>query len=135
MGGLPFEIPENGGSIYYRNGNDIINPRWSVKNASNGQLTNRLFTTASLTYEINDNLGFTYRAGLDFYNERNKAYSNKNGVNFDAAVFGFLTTYDNDVNIWDHYTAFNGDYDISEDIGISFVVGATSRSRTYEAQG
>ena len=41
--GLPFELPENGGSIYYRNGNDIINPRWTVKNASNSQYTNRLF--------------------------------------------------------------------------------------------
>ena len=133
--GLPFEIPENGGSIYYRNGNDIINPRWSVKNAQNGQLTNRLFTTASLSYEINENLGFTYRAGLDFYNERNKAYSNKNGVNFDAAVFGFLNTYDNNVNIWDHYAAFNGNYEIGENIGISFVAGATSRSRTFEVQG
>ena len=58
--GLPFEIPENGGSIYYRNGNDIINPRWSVKNAQNGQLTNRIFTTASLTYEINENLAIYY---------------------------------------------------------------------------
>ena len=133
--GLPFEIPENGGSIYYRNGNDIINPRWSVKNAQNGQLTNRIFTTASLNYAFNDNIALTYRAGLDFYNERNKAYSNKNGVNFDAAVFGFLTTYDNNVNIWDHYVAINGNYDIGEDIGISFVVGGTSRSRSFELQG
>ena len=133
--GLPFELPENGGSIYYRNGNDIINPRWSVKNASNSQKTNRVFTNASLTYEINDNLGLTYRSGIDFYNERNQAHSNKNGVNFDNAIFGYLNTYDNNVTIFDNYLAFNGNYDITDDLGISFVAGATSRSRTFDQQG
>ena len=46
--GLPFEMPETGGSIYYRNGNDIINPRWSVKNSQGGQVTNRIFGTCLL---------------------------------------------------------------------------------------
>jgi len=47
----------------------------------------------------------------------------------------FLTTYDNNVTIFDNYLAFNGNYDITEDIGISFVAGGTSRSRNFELQG
>jgi len=133
--GLPFELPENGGSIYYRNGNDIINPRWSVKNAQNGQRTNRIFATANLTYEFNDNLSATYRAGIDFYNERNWADSNKNGVNFNNAIFGFLNTYDNNNTVQDHYFAVNGQYDISDNIGVSFVAGANSRQTVYDRQG
>ena len=135
--GLPFEIPENGGSIYYRNGNDIINPRWSVKNAQNGQLTNRLFGTASLTYDFNDNLNVTYRAGVDFYNERNNAQSNKNGVNFNDAIFGFLDTWDNNVRIWDHYLAVGGSYDLTNDqkLGLTFTAGFNSRSREFDQQG
>ena len=133
--GLPFELPENGGSIYYRNGNDIINPRWSVKNAGNDQKTNRVFGTASLTYDFNDNLNVTYRAGLDSYNERNTSFSNKNGVNFNAAIFGFLNTWDNNVTIWNHYAAINGSYDLTEDIGLTFVVGGTSGQRTFDQQG
>jgi TonB-linked SusC/RagA family outer membrane protein len=133
--GLPFELPENGGSIYYRNGNDIINPRWSVKNAGNNQLTNRLFGTAALTYNINDNLSITYRAGLDSYNERNTAYSNKNGVNFNNAIFGFLNTWDNNVTIWDHFASINGSYDLSEKIGLTFILGASSNQRIYDRQG
>ena len=132
---LPFELPENGGSIYYRNGNDIINPRWSVKNAQNGQMTNRVFTNASLTYDFSENLGVTYRAGIDFYNERNNAQSNKNGVSFNNAIFGFLNTYDNNVTIFDHYLALNGMFDISDDFSVSFVAGGTSRSRTIDQQG
>ena len=135
LNGLPFELPENGGSIYYRNGNDIINPNWSVKNARNAQLTNRIFGTASITYELNENLNFTYRAGLDFYNERNERSSNKNGVNFNDAIFGFLDTYDNNVRIWDHYASINGNYDLTENIGLNFVLGGTTRSREFDQQG
>jgi len=135
--GLEFEIPENGGSIYYRNGNDIINPRWSVKNAQNGQLTNRVFGTAALTYDFNDNIAVTYRAGIDFYNERNQADSNKNGVNFNNAIFGFLNTWDNNVRIWDHYVSIGGNYDLTSDqkLGLTFTAGATSRSRVFDQQG
>ncbi len=133
--GLEFEVPETGGSVYYRNGNDIINPRWTVKNAGTTQLTNRIFGTATLSYELNDNLGFTYRAGIDFYNERVTSYSNKLGVNFNAAIFGFYNTTDNNNRIWDHYAAINGSFELSEDIGLSFVTGATSRSTEFDLQG
>jgi TonB-linked SusC/RagA family outer membrane protein len=135
--GLEFELPENGGSIYYRNGNDIINPRWSVKNANNDQVTNRVFGTTQLTYDINDNLNLTYRAGLDFYNERNQTDSNKNGVNFTNAIFGFLNTWDNNVRIWDHYVSVGGNYNLTNDekLGVTFTAGATSRSRDYDRSG
>jgi TonB-dependent SusC/RagA subfamily outer membrane receptor len=133
--GLPFEIPETGGSIYYRNGNDIINPRWSVKNSQGGQVTNRIFGTAQLNYEYNDNLTFTYRYGLDWYNERNTAYSNKDGVNFNQAIFGYLNSWDNNVSVSTHYASVNGNYDLSDEVGMSFVVGATSQNRSYDREG
>ena len=133
--GLPFTIPENGGSIYYRNGNDIINPNWSVANSQGGQTVNRINSTTSLTYEFNDNLSLTYRYGLDWYNERNKDYSNKNGVNFNDAIFGYLRTWDNNVQIHNHYFSLNGSYDLSDDVGLTFNLGATSNRRTYERSG
>ncbi len=135
LNGLPFEIPETGGSIYYRNGNDIINPRWTLKNAGTKQITNRAFGTTSLTYDFNENLSATYRAGIDFYNERTTESSNKNGVNFDDAVFGFLQTTEVNNTIWDHFASLNGDYDLTDDIGLSFVTGLTSRSTQFRRQG
>lgn len=133
--GLPFQNPIDGSSVYYRNGNDIINPRWIAANIQNSQLTNRVFWNTSLSYEINDNLDVTYRAGLDFYNERNEQYSNKGGVEFQNAIFGFLNTYDNNNTIWDHYIALNGEYDLSDKLGMTFNIGGTSRSTTYDRQG
>ncbi|WP_299797028.1 SusC/RagA family TonB-linked outer membrane protein [uncultured Maribacter sp.] len=133
--GLPYQNPIDGSSVYYRNGNDIINPRWTANNAKYSQLTTRVFWNASVQYDINDNLNMTYRAGLDYYNERNEQYSNKGGVAFTSAIFGFLNTYDNNNTIWDHYLALNGNYDLSEKLGMTFNVGATSRSTTFDQSG
>ncbi|MEO6346500.1 MAG: SusC/RagA family TonB-linked outer membrane protein, partial [Aquaticitalea sp.] len=137
LNNLPFELPENGGSIYYRNGNDIINPRWIVKNAQSSQLTNRFFGNSSLTYNFNDNHSVTYRLGLDFYNERNKNYSNKNGVNDAKDVFGFLDTYDNNFRRLDHFLSFNGSVKLTNDekLNVNYVVGGTSFSEKNDQQG
>ena len=137
---LPYEIPENHGSIYYRNGNDIPNPRWIVANAQNSQLTNRFFGTAQLTYNFSDNLNLTYRAGIDFYNERNMAYSNKNGVElfYDSRpLYGYLETYDNNNLITDHYVALSGNYNLTNDekLNLSFIAGATSTNEQFDQQG
>ncbi|MEJ2161955.1 MAG: SusC/RagA family TonB-linked outer membrane protein [Robiginitalea sp.] len=133
--GLPFENPIDQSSVYYRNGNDIINPRWTAKNVTYKQLTNRINWTASLTYDLNDNLNVTWRSGLDFYNERNINGSNKGGVEFNQAIFGFYQTYDNNNTIWDHFLALNGNYDISEKLGMTFTIGATSRQDFYDRSG
>ncbi len=138
LNNLPFEIPETGGSIYYRNGNDIVNPRWTLKNVGTKQITNRAFGTTSLNYNINDNLDATYRVGVDFYNERVVESSNKGGVGpaeFDNIILGYLQTTDNNNTIWDHYASLNGDYDLSDNIGLSFVTGVTSRSTQFYRQG
>ncbi len=133
--GLPFENPIDGSSVYYRNGNDIINPRWTAKNVTYRQLTNRINWTAQLTYQINDNLSASWRTGLDFYNERNINSSNKGGVEFTQAIFGFLDTYDNNNTIWDHFFSINGSYDISEKLGLTFTAGANARSDFFDQQG
>ncbi|GLU43837.1 SusC/RagA family TonB-linked outer membrane protein [Allomuricauda sp. NBRC 101325] len=133
--GLPWENPLDHSSVYYRSTNGIINPRWTQNNVKYRQQTNRVFWNASLAYELNDNMNLTYRAGLDFYNERNTNYSNKGGVGFDPAIFGFLQTYDNNNTIWDHYLALDGNYDLSEKLGMSFTVGATTKSTFYDRQG
>jgi outer membrane receptor protein involved in Fe transport len=133
--GLPFENPIDGSSVYYRNGNDIINPRWTAKNVTYRQLTNRINWTAQLGYDINENLNMTWRTGLDFYNERNINGSNKGGVEFNQAIFGFYQTYDNNNTIWDHFFSINGNYDITERLGLTFTVGANARQDFFDQSG
>jgi len=133
--GLPYENPITGGSVYYRNGNDIINPNWVAEHVKFNQLTNRFYFNTSLSYAINENLAATWRTGLDFYNERNTQFSDKGGVEFDADIFGFLNTYDNNNTIWDHTASINGNYDLSDKIGMTFNVGANARSDEFDSQG
>ncbi|WP_350293612.1 SusC/RagA family TonB-linked outer membrane protein [uncultured Croceitalea sp.] len=133
--GLPFENPIDGSSVYYRNGNDIINPRWTAQNVTNRQLTNRFNWNVSLAYDINENLNLNWRSGLDFYNERNINGSNKGGVEFNSAIFGFLDTFDNNNSIWDHFVSINGNYDLSEKVGLTFTAGATSRQDFFDQNG
>ena len=133
--GLPFEDPVTGGSIYYRNGNDIINPRWTAQNVINNQRTNRFNWNVGLEYLLSDNLSVKWRSGLDFYNERNENSSNKGGIRFTDAIFGFLNTYDNNNSIWDHLVTIEGDYKLSEDLDLSFTAGATGRLDAFDQNG
>ena len=96
-----------------------------------------MFGTTTLQYDINDHLNVQYRAGVDFFNERNENYSNRGGVLGAARddVRGYYDTFDNNVRIWDHYLAVAGDYDLSDKVGFTFVGGATTRSRNFDQQG
>ena len=133
--GLPFEDPVTKASIYYRNGNDIINPRWTTKNVVYQQLTNRFNWNLGLGYDVNDNISLNWRSGLDFYNERNINSSNKGGVEFESAIFGFLDTYDNNNSIWDHLATVDGKYRLTDDLGLSFTAGGTVRSDNFDQSG
>jgi len=133
--GLPFEDPVTKGSIYYRNGNDIINPLWTAKNVIYSQNTNRFNWNVGLGYSLTDNININWRSGLDYYNERNVNSSNRGGVEFTSAIFGFLDTYDNNNSIWDHLATIDGDFELSEDIGLTVTTGATARSDEFDRSG
>ena len=136
LNGLPFQNPITGGSVYYRQNNSIQHPLWTVANAANIQDTNRTFGSLNMSYDINDNLNFLYRVGYDFYNERNVNYQNKGGVGGGArTVSGVYETWDNNNTIWDHSLILNGDYDLTEELDMTFNVGATSRYTHYDRQG
>ncbi len=131
--GLPFQNPLTGESVYYRQGNDIQHPLWTVANAKVSQLTNRISGNSVLTYNFNDNLNIFYRFGLDVFNEFAENYQNRGGI--DANVLGFYNSSNRLNQIWDHSIVLNGDYDLSDKIGLTFNVGATSRRTDTEITG
>ena len=137
--GLPYQDPVTGGSVYYRQNNSIQHPLWTVHNAQTSQLTNRFYGKASVEYKFDDHLKIIYRAGLDVYNESNVNYQNKGGVNSNSGdvrmLSGFYETWNNVNSIWDHNVTFSGDYDISDNIGITFDVGGTLKRETFDQNG
>ncbi len=137
--GLPFELPTTGGSVYYRQPNDIQHPLWTVKNAQTKQLVDRIFGQASLQYNFNENLNLIYRAGIDVYTERNTNSQNKGGSNGNSGdiriVSGVYETWTNTNTIWDHNLSINGNYRLTENIGLDFNLGATTRREIFEQNG
>jgi TonB-linked SusC/RagA family outer membrane protein len=131
--GLPYQNPVDGSSVYYRQNNSIQHPLWTVNNAQVSQLTNRINSQATLQYDFNDNLNILYRGGIDVYNELTNNYQNKGGI--DANPLGFLTTYNILNEIWDHSVILNGDYDLTDKVGMTFNLGATSRSESFTQIG
>ena len=136
--GLPYQNPRDGSSTYYRSNNSIQHPTWTVENSGTSQNTNRVFGNLSLSYDLTNNFNFTYRAGLDNYNEANENFQNKGGVNQlgDArTTSGFYETWNNVNNIWDHLITFNGKYKLSDKLIFNFTLGGTSRSEVYSRNG
>ena len=74
-----------------------------------------------------------YRLGYDFYNERNVSGTNRGAPR--GPVLGIYETFDNNNLIMDHNFLLNGNYTLSETIGMTFNVGATSRMEKYDRQG
>ena len=130
--GLPFEAID-GRSVYYRSGNDIQNPRWTVANAKVRQQTDRIFGNINLNYSFNDWLSATYRLGIDTYSEFTSNGQNKGGV--DGDVTGFLRTINIRNRTWDHSFILNAQKKLSDDFELTVVLGATSRRDLFEQNG
>lgn len=137
--GLPYQNPITGGSVYYRQNNSIQHPLWTVHNAQTSQITHRVFGKASVEYGFDEHLKILYRAGVDVYNEANTNYQNKGGVNSNSGdvrmLSGFYETWNNINTIWDHNLSINGNYDLTEKIGLNFNVGGTIKREVYDRNG
>ncbi|MGW9684445.1 SusC/RagA family TonB-linked outer membrane protein [Flagellimonas sp. 2504JD1-5] len=137
--GLPYQDPITGGSVYYRQDNTIQHPVWTVFNAEFSQETNRVFGQASIQYDLTDNLNLLYRSGIDVYSENNVNLQNKGGINSQSndirLASGIYETWNNTSTIWDHNLALNGDFDITDKIGTTFNIGATSRRTIFDQNG
>ncbi len=134
--GLPYQNPITGSSVYYRQANDIQNPLWTVYNTRSQQVTNRVYGSTGITYDFSDHLNLTYRLGIDVYSENNTNYQNKGGITDSARIrSGFYDTYNNTNTIWDHNLILSGDYDLTDKLGFSFNIGATSRRTVFDQNG
>ena len=134
--GLPFQNPITGESVYYRQNNSIQHPLWTVANAGNTQITNRVFGNAAITYALNDNININYQFGFDTYSENNSNYSNRGGKTGSVAnQSGVYETWNNTKTINNHRFTLNGNYDLSDDFDLNFTVGLDSRGDTYERSG
>ena len=123
----------DGRSLYYRAGNDIQNPYWTVNNAKTTQLTDRFFGNTSITYDLNDWSKLTYRLGLDTYTEINSYGQNRGGV--DGDVTGIFRTITAKNTIWDHSLIWSAEKNLTNDLNLQFLAGLNARRDTFQQDG
>ncbi|WP_459211057.1 SusC/RagA family TonB-linked outer membrane protein [Aquimarina rhabdastrellae] len=121
---LPFENPITNESVYYRTGNDIVNPRWTQRYASNIEDTRRFFGNVSALYEVNDWLNLSYRLSLDSYVQDEDRFVNKGGP---QVPNGILRTFIVSNTVWDHTFSANFNKDLSDSWNLSGTVGFNPR--------
>ena len=135
----PYQNPITGASVYYRNGNDVTNPRWILDNARQGNYVNRFMSKVAATYKITDWANLSYRLGVDQFNEEQEYLTNKGAVGFPATI-SFLNTgvyrTTNGVNtIYDHTVTLSGSKNITQDIDFNANIGVNGRQDSYVQKG
>lgn len=131
--GLAWENPLDHSHVYYRNGNDIQNPRWTLYNSFTGNKTNRSYGNFALRYEVIKGLNVSYRIGFDNYTENQIYAQNKGGAGVWAT--GVLRTSSGTNNIWDHTLLLNYDHNLTNDLNLTVDAGVNSRENTYQQIG
>ena len=137
LSGWPFENPVTGGNVYYRNGGDIPNPYWIVKNSRQTSVTNRFYSNASLNYKFTDWFNLTYRLGYDTYNEQGTYFVNKGlagGISA-ALLPGVYRTTSGTNTVIDQSLIASFNKTITNDLKVSGILGYNYRSDTYEQTG
>ncbi|GAB4250441.1 MAG: SusC/RagA family TonB-linked outer membrane protein [Saprospiraceae bacterium] len=132
LNGLEWENPLDHSSIYYRGGNDIQHPYWTLHNTKNSELVNRFFGTLTFDYSLTDWLTLTYRYGLDTYAQRNRYAINKGGR---QVPDGLLETRERINTIHDHNASLAINKDLNEDWNLDAVLGTNLRADIYNFTG
>ncbi|QKZ11137.1 SusC/RagA family TonB-linked outer membrane protein [Spirosoma sp. KUDC1026] len=126
--GWPYEDPVTGGTVYFRSGNDIPNPRWILNNYKTTGVVNRFFTTTSVNYDITKDLMLLYKVGLDTYTENQEYKFNKGGVDL---VNGYYNTYDVRNTIWDNSLILSYNKPVSDKFTVSARIGGNMRNDRF----
>jgi TonB-linked SusC/RagA family outer membrane protein len=134
--GLPYQDPITGGSIYYRPGNDIQNPRWTAQNALSGDVTYRTYGTLGVKYDIMKGLSVNYRFGLDLYQEQQTLEVNKGGVEGGPGyVNGLYRTTNIYNNILNNTLNVNYNTNLGSSFNLTVDAGADMRHDLYTQSG
>ncbi|GAB5523964.1 MAG: SusC/RagA family TonB-linked outer membrane protein [Roseivirga sp.] len=125
--GLAYERPDDNSSIYYRGGNDIQHPLWTLNNVSDDETVNRFFGNVTFNYKLADWLNVSYRFGLDTYDQQQDFTQNKGGRQNPDGLF---TTSDRSNTITDQVLTFSANKDLNADWNINGLLGVNLRRET-----
>lgn len=137
LANLPFEAPVDKRSVYFRSGNDIVNPKWAARYYKNTSLVKRFFNSTSVAYDFTENLSFIYRIGLDTYTETQERMYNKGGGGGVSASVnnGIYRTVNIGNTIWNQDFILSFTKRLSNDFNLVSKAGFNSRNDYFTSVG
>jgi TonB-linked SusC/RagA family outer membrane protein len=137
LANLPFEAPADRRSVYFRSGNDIVNPKWAARYYKNTSLVRRFFNSTSLAYDLNENFSAIYRVGLDTYTEeQERLYNRGGGGGVSAAINnGIYRTVNITNTIWNHDIILSFSKRLSNDFNFVSKAGFNARNDYFTSVG
>ena len=130
--GLEWENPIDNSHVYYRGGNDIQNPRWTLKNSFTQDKVSRNYGQVSLNYDLSQKVKVQYRFGYDNYSNYQLYAQNKGGTYYPQ---GFLRTSTGFNSILDHTLTTTYRTDLNNDFNLDLLGGVNSRELSYNQMG
>ncbi len=130
--GLEYQNPIDGSHVYYRNGNDIQNPRWTLKNSFTQDKVSRNYGQISANYDLSQKVKVQYRFGYDNYSNYQLYAQNKGGTYY---AQGFMRTSTGFNAILDHTLTTTYKTDINNDFNLDVLAGVNSRELSYNQMG
>jgi TonB-linked SusC/RagA family outer membrane protein len=130
--GLEYQNPIDGSHVYYRGGNDIQNPRWTLKNSFTQDKVSRNYGQISANYDLSQKVKVQYRFGYDNYSNYQLYAQNKGGTYYPQ---GFLRTSTGNNAILDHTLTTTYKTDINNDFNLDVLAGVNSRDLSYSQMG
>ena len=132
LNNLPYENPFTHASLYYRNNNDIQNPRWTLANSFVKDNTTRVFGKAQIKYDLDKHFNVSYRLGFDDYTEFQQYSQNKGGIQTPTGVLRTSTGLN---SIRDHSFLASYNTSVNKDLILTVDGGINSRRLSYSQTG
>ena len=130
--GLVHETPDHQ-SIFYRGGNDIQHPIWTLENTADREFLNRFFGSLGLAYDLTESISLSYRAGIDQYNQRYRYEINRGGRQINDGILrtslrqNFVHSHGLNVSVREDLTEA---IDIDAQVGVTYFSDDRSTTRT-----
>lgn len=124
---FPFQNPDNGGSAYYRVGNDIINPRWTLNNTKTINSSNRIIGFTEVLFNPSDRIEILYNYSFESYDENQEYRLNPSFVANYPFPTGLYQTIDVSRTFYEQLLLFKfqkvqaGNFSFNFDAGLSYL--------------
>ncbi|SEB78317.1 TonB-linked outer membrane protein, SusC/RagA family [Tenacibaculum sp. MAR_2009_124] len=119
---------EDGSQRNYRGGGGYDNPYWVINNTPYTDEVNRFTASLGIDYKVTDWMSFNANIGLDTYADTRKQFFDIGSRTSPAGTI-FLDDYN--YRHMDSYFNLNGNFDVTEDFNMGYILGANIYSEQY----